>query len=134
MITRPYAKSLLFDTSDSQVFVRPTKVDSRTGLYLHFGGRGRTVISPNVSIKRTSYWEDYTNHRQRRPLMWMAWEPSTPPPLEAAILKLPKSWFWSRGRSKCNRNHRAPMNGDAFSGALKNGILPIGYPFDERRE
>ena len=26
---------------------------------------------------------------------------------------------------------RAPMNGDAFSGALKNGILPIGYPFDD---
>ena len=61
MITRPFAKSLLFDTSVSQVFVRPTKIDSRTGLYLHFGGTGQNrYFPPTVSIKRTSYWEDYT--------------------------------------------------------------------------
>ncbi|MBT7649434.1 MAG: hypothetical protein HN553_00470, partial [Opitutae bacterium] len=40
LITKPTAKSLLADTVVSRIIVRPIKVDSITGLPIHFGGRG----------------------------------------------------------------------------------------------
>ena len=130
VITRPFAKSLLFDTSVSQVFVRPTKCFQNGVVSPLLEEQGRTVISPTVSIKERAIGKIIRNHRQRRPLMWMAWEPSTSPLLGAAILKSPKSWSLERGRGKRNCNHAGPHEWRRFSGALKNSILPIGYPSD----
>ncbi|MEC7628288.1 MAG: hypothetical protein VX855_08920, partial [Verrucomicrobiota bacterium] len=59
VVTRPYAKSLLFDTNVTSVRTRPVEKDS-DGLYVSFGGRGYDrANAPNGYVHRTSFWEDY---------------------------------------------------------------------------
>ena len=130
VITRPYAKSLLFDTSVSQVFVRPTKVDSNGVVSPLWRKRAEPLFPPNVSIKRTSYWEDYTEPSATATAYVDGVGTINVTTVGSGYPEAPKSWFWSRAEVNATATTRAPMNGDAFSGALKNGILPIGYPFD----
>ena len=60
LITLPTAKSLLNDTNVTQITVRPISSDPTTGLYLHYGGTGHDRDNtPDVSVKRSSYWENY---------------------------------------------------------------------------
>ena len=62
LISKPSAKSLLFDTNVSRIIVRPIKVDLITGLPIHFGGRGMVPEHPPpVTVLRSSYWEDYND-------------------------------------------------------------------------
>ena len=59
VVTRPYAKSLLFDTNVTNVRTRPVEKDS-DGLHVSFGGRGYDrANAPNGYVHRTSFWEDY---------------------------------------------------------------------------
>ena len=133
VITRPFAKSLLFDTNVSQVFVRPTKIDSRTGLYLHFGGTGQNrYFPPHVSIKRTSYWEDYTEPSATATAYVDGVGTINVTTVGSGYPEEPQIMVFGAGAEvNATATTRAPMNGDAFSGALKNSILPIGYPSDD---
>ncbi|MFL2927326.1 MAG: immunoglobulin-like domain-containing protein [Opitutales bacterium] len=59
IITRPYAKILLQDTNVTHVVVRPSMKDDE-GQYISYGGVGHDRDNPpNVSIKRSSLWENY---------------------------------------------------------------------------
>ena len=59
IITRPYAKVLLQDTNVTNVLVRPT-LKNEEGLFVQYGGIGHDRDNPpNVTILRSSLWEDY---------------------------------------------------------------------------
>lgn len=62
LITLPTAKSLLQDTNVTKITVRPISSDPTTGLYMHYGGTGHDrENTPEVSVKRSSYWEQYSD-------------------------------------------------------------------------
>ena len=132
-ITRPSAKSLLFDTNVTQVFVRPTKIDERTGLYLHFGGTGQSrYFPPTVSIKRTSYWEDYTKPSATAIAFVDGVGTINVTTVGSGYPEPPQILLLGAGReANATATTRAPAGGDPFSGALKNSILPVAYPFDD---
>ena len=61
IVTRPYAKILLQDTNVTNVVVRPSTKDDE-GQYTSYGGVGHDRDNPpNVSIKRSSLWENYND-------------------------------------------------------------------------
>ncbi len=61
LVSRPGAKSLLQDTNVTAINIHPTTQDD-SGLYLQYGGRGHDRDNlPNLSIFRSSLWEDYIN-------------------------------------------------------------------------
>jgi hypothetical protein len=61
LVSRPGAKSLLQDTNVTAINIHPTTLDD-TGLLLQYGGRGHDRDNlPNLSIFRSSLWEDYIN-------------------------------------------------------------------------
>ncbi|MDG1138612.1 MAG: DUF5011 domain-containing protein [Opitutales bacterium] len=61
LVSRPGAKSLLQDTNVTSIKIHPTTLDD-SGLYLQYGGRGHDRDNlPNLSIFRSSLWEDYVN-------------------------------------------------------------------------
>ena len=61
LITKPFAKSLLSDTNVTSVRVAPKQMDN-FGNYVAFGGIGHNRNNPpDVTIFRSSFWEDYTD-------------------------------------------------------------------------
>ena len=61
LVSRPGAKSLLQDTNVTAINIHPTTQDD-SGLYIQYGGRGHDRDNlPNLSIFRSSLWEDYIN-------------------------------------------------------------------------
>jgi hypothetical protein len=61
IVTRPYAKVLLQDTNVTNVLVRPT-LKNEEGLFVQYGGIGHDRDNPpNVSIMRSSLWENYND-------------------------------------------------------------------------
>ena len=61
LITKPFAKSLLSDTNVTSVRVAPKEMDN-FGNYVAFGGIGHNRNNPpDVTIFRSSFWEDYTD-------------------------------------------------------------------------
>jgi hypothetical protein len=60
VVQRPYAKSLLVDTTVDEVNVRPIVIDPETGIYTRRGGIGLSrTNTPDSNISRSSFWEDY---------------------------------------------------------------------------
>ena len=61
IVTRPYAKVLLQDSNVTNILVRPIMKDDE-GQFVSYGGVGHDRDNPpNVSIKRSSLWEDYND-------------------------------------------------------------------------
>ena len=61
LVARPFAKILLSDTNITGVRVRPTETDD-FGNFIAFGGQAHDrTNSPEVTIYRTSLWEDYND-------------------------------------------------------------------------
>jgi hypothetical protein len=61
IVQRPFVKAIMEESNISSVAIRPVTADPLTGNLVRFGGSGLDRDNrPNLSIKRLSFWEDYS--------------------------------------------------------------------------
>ena len=61
IIQRPYLKAIMEESSLHSVAIRPPLADSDTGNFIRYGGSGLSRANgPHLSIKRLSFWENYS--------------------------------------------------------------------------
>ena len=61
IIQRPYLKAIMEESSLHSVAIRPPLADPDTGNFIRYGGSGLSRANgPHLSIKRLSFWENYS--------------------------------------------------------------------------
>ena len=61
IIQRPHLKAIMEESSLHSVVIRPPTADPDTGNFIRYGGNGLSRANgPHLSIKRLSFWENYS--------------------------------------------------------------------------